>query len=115
MRRALLSLALLPALLCGAAFAQNPKEETNTRAVQGVVTDAAKQPAAGAVVLLKDTKTLQIRSFITDKEGRYHFTGLATNVDYELHAQRDGDSGPTKRLDVFNTRQVATIDLKLKK
>ena len=97
------------------AFAQKASEQASTRSVEGLVTDASKQAVSGAVVLLKDTKTLQIRSFITDKDGKYHFTGLSTNVDYEIHAQREGDSSPTKRLDVFNTRQVATINLQLKK
>ena len=41
-----------------------------------MVTDAANQPVAGAVVQLKNTKTLQIRSFITQDDGNYHFAGL---------------------------------------
>ena len=46
----------------------------------------------GAVVQLKDTKTLQIRSFITQDKGEYHFAGLSTNIDYELKADHDGAS-----------------------
>jgi len=93
----------------------NPKEENSTRSVQGSVVDNSKQPVSGAVVQIKDTKTLQIRSFITDAQGKYHFTGLSPNVDYELRAEHDGKSTGVKRLDIFNTRHVATIDLQLKK
>ena len=52
------SIAVL--LFTGALIAQN--EDTGTRSVQGVVTDASGKPVAGAVVQLKDTKSLQIRS-----------------------------------------------------
>ena len=97
--------------------AQNPKakQESSTRTVEGTVTDSGKQAVSSAVVQLKDTKTLQIRSFITQQDGRYHFTGLSTNVDYELHAQYQGKDSKTKRLDVFNSRHVATVNLQLKK
>lgn len=105
-----LGLTVLPGL-----FAQTrPKEEFNTRTVEGAVTDETKQPVSGAVVQLEDTKTLQIRSFITQQDGRYHFTGLSTNVDYQLQAQHDGVRTKTKRLDVFNSRHVATINFRLK-
>ena len=106
-------------VLAGACLlsAQNAKakQEFNTRTVEGEVTDDAKQPVNGAVVQLEDTKTLQIRSFITQPDGKYHFTGLSTNVDYQLHAQHDGAHSNTKRLDVFNSHRVATVNLRLKK
>ncbi len=114
-----LALAVIAAVLFGGVLlAQKDdknKSDTNTREVQGVVTDDAGQPVNGAVVQLTDTRTLQIRSFITKPDGAYHFTGLGTNVDYELRAEKDGKSSGTKRLDVFNTRRVAQINLKLKK
>jgi hypothetical protein len=90
-------------------------EDTTTRTVQGVVTDAAKQPLAKAVVQLKNTKTLQIRSFITQEDGTYHFAGLSTDVEYELKADHDGDSSSWKSLSVFNSKKTAVINLKLKK
>jgi hypothetical protein len=95
--------------------AQNKSEDTNTRTVQGVVTDASGNPVAGAVVQLKDTKTLQVRSFRTQQDGTYHFAGLSTNVDYELKAESDGASSGTKMLSVFDGRKVAEIHLKLNK
>jgi hypothetical protein len=98
-------------LCCGLAFAQGKdkgRSDTNTRTVRGVITGAAKQPVNGAVVQLKDTRTLQIRSFITKADGEYHFTGLGTNVDYELRADHDGNSSGT-------SKKVAVINLTLKK
>src|ERR1700693_2320001 len=88
-------------LLCCAGFGKrnDSKENTSARSVQGIVTDASGHPVAKAVVQLKDTKTLQIRSFIADSGGSYHFAGLGANVDYELKAEYDGASSPKKTLD----------------
>ncbi|MDQ2898369.1 MAG: carboxypeptidase-like regulatory domain-containing protein, partial [Acidobacteriota bacterium] len=82
---ATLSLAMV---LVAGAFAQAPKkgEEGNVRAVQGIVSDANGSVVNGAVVQLKNTKTLQIRSFITKEHGDYYFNGLSPDVDYELKA-----------------------------
>jgi hypothetical protein len=95
--------------------AQQKNDDSGTRAVQGVVTDSAGTPLAKAVVQLKDTKTLQIRSFVTDTEGNYHFAGLSTDVEYQLKADHDGASSGWKTLSIFNSKKVATMNLKLSK
>jgi hypothetical protein len=94
-------------------IAQN--DDTGARSVQGVVTDASGKPAAGAVVQLKDTKSLQIRSYRTEADGSFHFAGLSTNVEYELEAKNDSVSSGKKTLTVFNSHKIATVNLKLKK
>ena len=100
-----------------AAFAQKNKkaEEANARTVTGEVTSAEDTPVSGAVVQLKNTKTLQIRSFITKDDGMYYFTRLSPDIDYELRADSKGLSSPTKTLSSFDSRKTATINLKLKK
>jgi hypothetical protein len=109
------ALAFLLLLVTGLE-AQSGKrgDEMNTRSVQGIVTDASGKAAASAVVQLKDTKTLQIRSFYTDKDGAFHFAGLNTNVDYELKAEHNGANSGTKTLSTFDGRKTATVNLKLK-
>jgi len=115
MKRVVMSAAVF-LLVAGLASAQARKnEDTNTRSVRGQVTDASNTPAAGAVVQLKDTKTLQVRSFIAQQDGAYQFAGLSTNVDYELKAEREGASSGTKTLSVFDDRKSATVNLKLDK
>ena len=98
----------------GAQDNKNLNEDANTRSVKGTVTDATGKPASGAVVQLKDTKTLQIRSFVTLVDGTYHFAGLNTNVDYEVKADLEGKSSGAKTLSTFDSRKAATLDLKLK-
>ena len=97
-----------------AAFAFEESEGT-TRSVQGVVTSADSRPVDGAVVQLSDTHTLQIRSFVTKADGAYHFAGLSTNNEYEIHAEHNGASSGTKRLNVYDQHKLTTINLKLNK
>ena len=83
------------------------------RSVHGIVTTADDRPAKGAVVLLEDTKTLNIRSYVCGGDGEYHFANLSTNVDYRLHAEDHGHASPKKTLSSFNTRKDAIVNLRL--
>lgn len=116
--RTLPAVAVIAALCCGSVMADNPwkkKEVDNTRNVLGVVTNAAGDLVKGAVVQLKDTKTLQVRSFFTQQGGKYHFAGLSNNIDYEVKATYQGASSPTKRASVYDSRKDVVLDLKLDK
>ncbi|MDQ6663152.1 MAG: carboxypeptidase-like regulatory domain-containing protein [Acidobacteriota bacterium] len=110
-------LVLLAMMSVAGAFAQSPKkgDEGNVRAVQGIVSDANGGVVNGAVVQLKNTKTLQIRSFITKEHGDYYFNGLSPDVDYELKADVNASSSGTKTLSSFDNRKQAVINLQLKK
>jgi len=111
-----LALLLCTALCTSAGLAQKKKgEDQGNSSVQGVVTSAEDSPVAGAVVQLKNTKTLQIRSFITKDDGSYYFNGLSTDVDYELRADYQGSASPTKTLSSFDSRKTANLNLKLNK
>ena len=114
--RAIVALTLL--LAVPAAVAQNKKKGDNnsdTRTVQGIVAGPDDMPVAGAVVQLKNTKTLQIRSFITQSNGSYYFNGLSTDVDYELKAENQGLTSSVKTLSSFDSRKEAVLNLKLNK
>jgi hypothetical protein len=108
-------LTALAAICVLAAQDKRPNEDANTRSVQGVVTDASGNAVANAVVQLKDTKQLQIRSFRTGGDGNYHFAGLSTNIEYELKADHDGATSGTKTLSIYNSQKTATVNLKLNK
>lgn len=112
MTRRTLAVALGTVLLGGTALLVAQSGD-NLRAVEGVVSDAGGSPVNGAIVQLKDTKTLQIRSFITRENGAYLFQGLKKSVEYELKAKYKDRESPAKLLTIFDDRQRATIDLKL--
>jgi hypothetical protein len=117
MKRLFTAIGLLVALFSLQMLAadKKKKDDGTVRSVQGVVADDSGQPAVGAVVHLKNTKTLQIRSFITKDDGSYAFHGLSTNVDYELKADRQNLESDVKTLSVFDSRSKAVINLKLGK
>src|SRR5512138_1876035 len=95
---------VLAVAIPASAQRRDAKENANTRSVQGVVTDDGDNLLEGAVVQLKDTKTLRIRSFITRNNGSYHFQGLSTDIDYELKADHQGKSSQSKTLSSFDSR-----------
>ena len=107
---------ILLLLACAsAALAQDKKKEAAMRTVEGVVTNPDESIAAGAVVQLKNMKTLQIRSFITQQDGVYHFYELSPDIDYELKADFKNAASPAKMLSSFDSRKKAIINLKLAK
>lgn len=116
---------VIPSLvLCGIALAaqetppqtKKEKREAKTeRVVQGRVTDSDDKPVNGAVVQLKDMRSLQVRSFITQTNGEYHFSGLKIDNDYELKSDFSGMTSGWKTLSVFDTRKEPVINLKLAK
>ena len=84
-------------ILDGEGALNNIKQRTAREPIVQV-TDENHKPVAGAVVQLKNTKTLQIRSFITKEDGSYYFNGLSGDVDYELRADYQGSASPTRTL-----------------
>jgi hypothetical protein len=87
--------------------------ESPSRAVQGLVRDRNGRPVQGAVVEIENTRTLAVRSFITQRDGKYHFQELNTDVDYRIRAMLDGVFGPPKNLSRFQSRKEATVNLKI--
>ena len=105
----------LIAMATGLLAQKRDRSEPTVRSVEGTVRSTDDAPVEGAVVQLKDTKSLQVRSFITRSDGNYHFQGLNPNVDYELKAEYQGTSSDTKTLSVFDSRTKAVIHLRIPK
>lgn len=112
---AMVGVAVLALALAPDALAQKDKDkgEANTRSVHGLVTDRAGAPLEKAVVHLKNIRNLQVRTQITDAAGAFRFHGLNLNTDYELHAEHQGESSPTKTISSFDTRKEVHITLKI--
>lgn len=114
-----LTLATIALILCTGLLAQKKtreerREEANSRSAMGTVTGADDKPLTGAVVQLKDMRTLQVRSFITLDDGQYRFSGLRNDIDYELTA-KSGEITATKKLSIFDNRKQAVMNFKLDK
>jgi hypothetical protein len=108
-------LVVLLLLACAPIGFAQKGGEGGVRSVQGSVSNPDESAVVGAVVQLKNMKTLQIRSFITLEDGTYHFFELSRDVDYELKADFQGASSGAKTLSTFDSRKKAVINLKLNK
>ena len=104
-----LTAAVLPAF----QSKKEKAEEALLRSGEGAVRDQSDNPVEGAVVQLKNTKTLQVRSFITKPDGTYYFHGLSRNIDYEAKAEKGGFASDSKTVSSFDDRKKITINLKL--
>jgi hypothetical protein len=109
-----IAVVLLVLMMASAAFGQKKSKEPQEKSVSGIVTDTSGAPVPGAVVQLKNTKTLQVRSFIAKEMGEYVFQGLSTDVDYELKADSNGRTSATKTLSSFDSHTEAKVNLQLK-
>jgi hypothetical protein len=95
-----LALTLLACALAPSALAQRgkQKDDLSVRSVEGVVTDGDGSPVQGAVVYLENTKTLAVRTYNSNEQGRYIFHGLNVNVDYRLQAKLGGAESDNLKL-----------------
>ena len=113
--RRTLGLAALVALAATVLFAQgNPKgKESQLRTVRGTVVDNSESPVETAVVYLKNVHTHDIITHLSDSDGTFRFSGLDLNVDYEIHAEREGMTSPTRSISNFDNRKEFVLTLKL--
>ena len=89
------------------------KTRSTSRTLSGSVLNKSDQPVPNAVVYLKDTKTLAVKTFIAQNDGTYRFPGLSNNVDYEVYAEQNGKKSGTKVLSHFDDRDQPRINLKI--
>ncbi len=89
-------------------------QKAAARTVDGNVSSKGA-PAKGAVVHLKDTRSLAQKSFITAEDGVYHFAQLSAGTDYEVWAEVDGKKSPVKTISSFDTKNSFNIGLKVYK
>ena len=94
---------------------QDAKHEAQLRSVSGVVLDKSDAPIVASVVFLKNNRTNAVRSYISDDAGKYRFSGLDPNADYELHAEKDGAKSQTRTISSFDDRKEIVLNLKLDK
>jgi hypothetical protein len=93
-------------------FAQQQRGPVQ-RVVQGRVMDKSSATLQGAVVYLKDGRSLSVKSYISDEKGGYRFGQLSQNTDYEIWAEHNGKKSPVKTISSFDNKNQIYIDLKI--
>ena len=129
------ALALLGALLMGPAqallaspslaalppgpqvrFPRPPDGRVDPRApktLTGQVVDKEGKGLAQAVVYLKNQRTLEVRTHISDGEGKYRFNGLNPETDFAVHAEHRGASSPTRTVSSFDDKKDVYLVLEI--
>jgi Carboxypeptidase regulatory-like domain len=103
-------------LTLGSGGFSMPKKEkpVTSRTLVGQVTDKNDGPLPDAVVYLKDTKTLGVKSYVSQKDGSYRFNNLSMNIDYEVYAAaQSGKKSATRKLSQFDSRPEPRLNLKI--
>jgi len=96
-------------MLLMVGFSASPQFETRT--VTGVVTDQRGNALRGAAVQLENIDSLLILSYVTDQDGRYHFSGLHGDIDYTLKANYRERWSNRKTLSKFDSSKHPSVDL----
>lgn len=101
--------AVLILLLLAASVPGLPQR--GMRNLSGTVTDKSGNTLPGAVVQLENTINLSVMSYITAKDGRYHFNGLSDDVNYTVRARYRRYWSSQKRLSKLDSSPHPKIDL----
>ncbi len=91
------------------------KAEAQLKVLHGSVIDKSENPVPSSVIYLKNVKSQAVKTYIADESGNYRFSGLDPNVDYEIHAERDGLTSSTRTVSSFDSRRDIEVTLKLSK
>jgi len=98
------------------AWAKGAAAETTKvpqlRTIEGEVCRDDGRPLQGAVVYLQDSKSLAVRSYLSDAQGKFHFRRLSMSADFDLWAEMNGKRSKTKSISQFNSK--TDLDYKLK-
>jgi hypothetical protein len=110
--RRVILLAIM-ACFCVSGILLAEQKESSLRTLTGRVFAGETQPLSKAIVYLKNTKTLAVKTYITEPDGSYRFPALAVNVDYEVYADYQGARSDTKTLSAFDNRKQVNITLRI--
>jgi protocatechuate 3,4-dioxygenase beta subunit len=110
------ALAFVVLVLSGVSIqAQSDRDRSQLRAVHGTVMDKDQNPIADGVVYLRNKKTDNIQTQISDSQGHYQFTGLDPNADFEIHAEYKHRKSSRHTISSFDSRNDIEINLVIPK
>jgi hypothetical protein len=105
-----------PAAAPQVRFPRPPDGRVDPRApktLTGQVVDKEGKGLPQAVVYLKNQRTLEVRTHISDGEGKYRFNGLNPETDFAVHAEHRGASSPTRTVSSFDDKKDVYLVLEI--
>jgi hypothetical protein len=102
-------------VLTASPAAQDKKKEAQLKTVHGTVLDSKENAQPTSVIYLKNLKTQAVKTYIADDAGKYRFSGLDPNVDYEIHAEHGDMMSGKRTISSFDSRKDLEMTLKLDK
>lgn len=98
-------------LLLGAIpAATQDMSEPSVRTLSGQVTDTSHEPIRGAVVELRDEKSSEVVTYLTDADGHYEFKRLDGHVDYDVRVLFRGRHSATHSISKFDSHMAKVIN-----
>jgi len=85
--------------------------DSEFRSVTGVVVDNRGNPLPDSIVQIENANTLEVRSYVTDKNGCYRFNELYTGVDYTVRAKYHRFWAHPKTLSKLNSAEHPQVNL----
>lgn len=86
--------------------------DASAKTARGVVVDSDDRPVAKATVILKGADSLIVRSFITEKDGSFHFVNLHPDLYYKIQARFGRAETNEVSISRFDSLRDETIQLK---
>jgi hypothetical protein len=116
-RRACLAFCLIVAVLLAAAIAARNVSAQNgkslLRTIHGTVVDRNEAAVKSCVVYLKNLRTSDVTTRISDDSGQFRFSGLDPNADYQINAQHGAMCSDQRTVSSFDSRTDVNLTLKL--
>lgn len=94
------------------AGAQMP--QPSVRTLTGMVTGDSHEPIRGAVVELRNSKTDEVVTYITDATGQYNFKRLDGRTDYEVWVMFRGRRSDTRSISMFDSHMDKVINFTIR-
>jgi hypothetical protein len=107
----LVAAVILASLTGSNIFAQNGKNLLRT--IHGTVVDSSEAPVKSCIVYLKNLRTSDVNTRISDDSGLFRFTGLDPNADYQINAQGAKMCSDSRTVSSFDARTDVDLTLKL--
>lgn len=89
------------------------EKQPNGRTIDGTVKDASDNPLTEAIVQLKNTKTSSVVDYVTKDDGRFVFSELPMDVNFELLAKHGNVTTPVKKVSIYDTRKHVIINFQV--